>query len=85
MSRIYLVKDRATGGMRLVRAIHPTRALGHVAATSYDVRVAEQDDIVDAMTAGVRVETAGVEAPPADEPAPVIAPLFDDQPPAATS
>jgi hypothetical protein len=59
-TRIYCVKSKdATASVRLVRAIHRAQALGHVAGTTYDVRVADQDDIVNAMTAGAKVETAG--------------------------
>jgi hypothetical protein len=74
--RIYTVCNRATGVVRLVRAAHPTRALSHVASTAYDVRVAEQDDIVDAMTAGTKVEVAGMDP----EPAPATAGTDDGEP-----
>jgi hypothetical protein len=74
-ARIYAVIPKNGGPTRLVRAIHRAGALSHVAATSYEVRVAEQDDIVDAMTAGGKVEPAGAEVeteaaadvPPADD------------------
>lgn len=58
-TRIYAVAPKAGGPVRLVRANHPSRAIGHAAGTTYDVRVADQDDIVNAMTAGAKVETAG--------------------------
>ena len=63
-SRIYAVIPKTGGPTRLVRAVHRAGALSHIATTSYDVRVAEQDDIVDALTAGAQVETAGAEVEP---------------------
>jgi predicted transcriptional regulator len=46
--------------VRLVRANHRVAAPSATSAgTTYDVRVADQDDIVNAMTAGAKVETAG--------------------------
>lgn len=67
-TRIYTVCHKETGAVRLVRAPHPSRALGHVAASLYDVRVAEQEDIVEAMSTGVKVETAGADPEPATDP-----------------
>lgn len=64
-TRIYTVASNATGAVRLVRATRPAQALQHVARSTYSVRVAEQDDIVDSLTAGTKVEVAGAE-PEAD-------------------
>ncbi len=81
-NRIYLVYPRDGGIGRLVRAPHPSRALGHVAASTYDVRVAEQEDIVGAMQAGIKPETAGAEPEPAADPR--QQPLVDDDQAPAT-
>lgn len=43
---------------RLVRATSQAAAMRHVAAADYDIGVASQDELVDAMGAGVQVEDA---------------------------
>jgi hypothetical protein len=55
-TRIYRIADKATQKPRLVRASHPSVAVRHVAADSFDVRVATQDDLLNAFEAGITVE-----------------------------
>ena len=54
--RIYIV-GTPTGEIRLVRASIKQQALSHVANSVFTVRVASQDDLVNAVTKGVPVET----------------------------
>lgn len=60
-SRIYRVETPDTGAIRLVRATNQPAAVRHV-ARDLAVRVASQDDLVDALSKGVKVETAGEQA-----------------------
>ena len=53
--RIYIV-GTPTGETRLVRASIKQQALSHVANSTFTVRVASQDDLVQAVTKGVAVE-----------------------------
>jgi hypothetical protein len=55
-TRIYLVEATATTASRLVRATHPAHALGHVARSAFTVAVATQDQLVDLLAEGVKVE-----------------------------
>ena len=55
-NRIYLVGHGST--IRLVRAAHRAQALAHVARSTINVAVASQDEIVEAMTRGIKVEAA---------------------------
>ena len=53
--RIYIV-GTPNGETRLVRASIKQQALSHVANSTFTVRVASQDDLVQAVTNGVAVE-----------------------------
>jgi hypothetical protein len=54
--RIYIV---GTGnGVRLVRAAHRAQALSHAARSVMNVKVATQDDLVMALSEGIKVENA---------------------------
>lgn len=53
--RIYLVTTN-DGHERLVKATQRSQALSHVANSLFTVRVASQDDLVKALTAGTAVE-----------------------------
>lgn len=55
-TRIYAVKDK-TNTVRLVKATHPSHALRHVAADSFSVDVASQDQLVELVSGGTAVET----------------------------
>ena len=54
--RIYIV-GTPNGDIRLVRASLRQQALSHVANSTFTVQVASQDDLVDAVTKGVAVES----------------------------
>lgn len=61
--RIYVVTDSETynplsqyENVRLVNTTHPSRAVSHVAIKRFDVRVATQDDLVEMVGAGLKVE-----------------------------
>ena len=57
-TRIYLVT--ASGGeSRLVKAAVPAQAITHVAKQIFSARIASQDDLVEALSAGIRVESYG--------------------------
>lgn len=58
--RIYLVKTGS--GARLIRASSRIAARNHVARESITSEVASQDQIVDMIEAGIKVETAMIEA-----------------------
>lgn len=53
-SRIYLVGTPT--GVRLVRATVRQQALSHAANAMFTVRVASQDDLVQAMEMGIKIE-----------------------------
>lgn len=53
-SRIYLVGT--PNGVRLVRATVRQQALSHAANAMFTVRVASQDDLVQAMEMGIKIE-----------------------------
>jgi hypothetical protein len=55
--RIYIV-GTLDNKVRLVRASSRHQALSYVASTSFVVRVASQDELVENLTSGVAVETA---------------------------
>ena len=55
-TRIYAVLALGAKHPRLVRASHPATALRHVAESAFSVDVASQDDIVNALQSGAKVE-----------------------------
>lgn len=57
--RIYIVGQGQT--VRLVRAAHRSQALGHVARSTINVKVANQNELVEALTRGITVEDASVD------------------------
>jgi hypothetical protein len=67
-TRIYHVN--LEGNQFLVRASHPNAALMHVARSVSAVRVASQDDLVNCLADGIKVESAKEEAAPEPAPAP---------------
>jgi hypothetical protein len=52
--RIYIVRN--AHGARLVKANLRQQALSHVASTEYTVRVASQDDLVQQLSVGTKIE-----------------------------
>lgn len=61
MSRIYLVQDTDTITKALVRASNQAQAIRHVARNRLSVSVASQDDLVEQLALGVKVEDAGAD------------------------
>lgn len=57
--RIYIVFTKE--GVRLVKATVRQQALSHVANSLFNIRVASQDDLVDAMSEGVKIEQYSTE------------------------
>lgn len=62
-TRIYYVTAE-DGEARLVRARSPAQAIRHVASDRYRVSVAAQETIVEMVSAGDPVETAGQDVDP---------------------
>ena len=56
-TRIYLVNGPT--GSRLVKATVASQAITHVAKDEFTAKVASQDDLVEALSNGVKVETYG--------------------------
>jgi hypothetical protein len=56
-TRIYLVNGPT--GSRLVKATVASQAITHVAKSAFSARVASQDDLVEALSSGVKVESYG--------------------------
>ena len=61
LTRIYIVTAAEDGEARLVRAASPAQAIRHVARDRYKAHVAAQETLVEMLTAGDPVETAGEE------------------------
>lgn len=57
-TRIYLVTNSA-GATRLVKATVASQAITHVAKSTFSAKVASQDDLVEALSKGVKVEAYG--------------------------
>lgn len=55
-TRVYVI--RMGDAVRLVRAANPARAMSHV-TRPFECELADQDALIDALTAVVKVETAG--------------------------
>jgi hypothetical protein len=60
-TRIYIVTNSA-GATRLVKATVASQAITHVAKNAFTAKVASQDDLVQALGSGVKVETYGESA-----------------------
>jgi hypothetical protein len=56
-TRIYIVTGPT--GTRLIKAAAPSQAITHVAKSEFDARVASQDDLVEALSRGIKVEVYG--------------------------
>jgi hypothetical protein len=57
--RIYIVGTKE--GVRLVKATVRQQALTHVANSLFEIRVASQDDLVDALGKGIKIEQYSAE------------------------
>ena len=60
-TRIYIVTS-TDGATRLVKATVASQAITHVAKSAFSAKVASQDDLVQALSNGVKVETYGESA-----------------------
>ena len=60
-TRIYIVTS-TDGATRLVKATVASQAITHVAKNAFTAKVASQDDLVQALSNGVKVETYGESA-----------------------
>jgi hypothetical protein len=60
-TRIYIVTS-TDGTTRLVKATVASQAITHVAKNAFTAKVASQDDLVQALGNGVKVETYGESA-----------------------
>jgi hypothetical protein len=58
--RIYIVNGPT--GTRLVKASVASQAISHVAKAAFSAKVASQDDLVQALSDGIKVEVYGAEA-----------------------
>lgn len=58
-TRIYLVNGPT--GTRLVKASVASQAISHVAKSAFSAKVASQDDLVEALSEGIKVEIYGEE------------------------
>ena len=56
-TRIYLVNGPT--GSRLVKATVASQAITHVAKSAFSAKVASQDDLVEALSRGIKVEAYG--------------------------
>jgi hypothetical protein len=56
-TRIYLVNGPT--GTRLVKASIASQAITHVAKSAFSAKVASQDDLFEAVSNGIKVETYG--------------------------
>jgi len=71
-TRIYLVrpKEGSEAKKRLVRSPNVPQVARHIVRTTVDIDVASQDDLVEALGAGIPIETLGADgADKAEEPA----------------
>ena len=56
-TRIYLVNGPT--GSRLIKATVASQAITHAAKSAFTAKVASQDDLVEALSNGTKVETYG--------------------------
>ena len=54
--RIYIVKNNTTGTVRLIKSTVVSQAIAHAAKQEFTAHVASQDELVDNLNAGVKVE-----------------------------
>jgi hypothetical protein len=54
--RIYIVKNNATNKVRLIKASVVSQAIAHAAKQEFEAHVASQDELVDGLNAGIKIE-----------------------------
>jgi hypothetical protein len=62
-TRVYLVTEKGSDSVRLIRATHASTAIRHAAGTRFDAHRATHDELEKHIVAGVRVEFASDLAP----------------------
>lgn len=67
-TRIYSIEAKHADGFFLVEAASKATALRHVAEQVYDIKVADQRTLVDAIRAGIQIDNAVAEPPEPGEP-----------------
>lgn len=60
--KTHVYKVTSNGKHRLIRALTKAQAIRHVANDTISAALAEQQDMFDLATAGVKIEDAGAEA-----------------------
>ena len=58
--RIYLVKNNVTGSVRLIKASVVSQAITHASKQEFEAHVATQDELVDGLNAGIKIEKASI-------------------------
>lgn len=61
-TRPYIVTNKLTGKCRLVRANNQAHAIRYVTSDEYEAEAATGAGVLDMLTAGVKPETASVQA-----------------------
>lgn len=56
--RIYIVKNKTTGSIHLIRASVVSQAVAHAAKQEFEAHVATQDELVDGLNQGIKIEKA---------------------------
>lgn len=60
--RIYIVKNNITGAVRLIKSTVVSQAIAHAAKQEFTAHVASQDDLVDGLNAGLKIEKVAITA-----------------------
>lgn len=60
--RIYIVKNNTTGAVRLIKSTVVSQAIAHAAKQEFTAHVASQDDLVDGLNAGLKIEKVAITA-----------------------
>jgi hypothetical protein len=60
--RIYIVKNNFTKSIRLIKASVVSQAIAHAAKSDFEAHVATQDELVDGLNAGIKIEKVAVTA-----------------------
>jgi hypothetical protein len=58
--RIYIVKNKTSGQIHLIRASVVSQAISHAAKQYFEAHVATQDELVDGLNNGIKIENAAI-------------------------
>jgi hypothetical protein len=58
--RIYIVKNNFTKSIRLIKASVVSQAIAHAAKSDFEAHVATQDELVDGLNSGIKIEKVAV-------------------------